>query len=125
MGGGAILDFGSYGIDILQWIFEDDPIYIKATGKLNDDGVDTDVTAVFSYCNNRKATLKLSINEALTNVLKIVGTKRSMQVKCFSEKKCIQSRGDSCQHICTARNDFLFLSMFLVGSQFLVRNQFN
>ncbi|KAG4076963.1 hypothetical protein HA402_015950 [Bradysia odoriphaga] len=83
LGGGAILDFGSYGIDILQWVFEDDPIDIEATGKLNDDGVDTDVTAVFSYCNDRKATLKLSINEDLKNALKIVGTKRSMEIPSF------------------------------------------
>lgn len=80
MGGGAILDFGSYGLDVLQWIFQEDPQHIKATGKLNDDGVDTDVKAEFSYGCNRKASLKLSINEALKNTIKIVGTKASMEV---------------------------------------------
>ncbi len=81
LGGGAILDFGSYGIDVLQWIFQEDPQRIKATKSiLNDDGVDTDVTAEFYYGCDRKATLKLSVNEALKNVIKIVGTRHSMEV---------------------------------------------
>lgn len=80
LGGGAILDFGSYGADILLWIFQEYPQGIKASGSLNDDGVDTDVEAEFNFSKNRKATLKLSINNVLTNDIKIVGRSRSMQV---------------------------------------------
>lgn len=81
LGGGVILDFGVYGIDVMQWIFQQEPKHLKATGKLNDDGVDTDIQVEFSYSGCKKATLKLSITEALTNKIKIVGTKGSMEVK--------------------------------------------
>lgn len=84
LGGGAILDLGSYGVDILQWIFQEDPQCIKANGTLNDDGVDTDVEAEFSYSRGRKGTFKLSINVALKNTLKIVGTKATLEVMFYA-----------------------------------------
>lgn len=80
LGGGALLDHGSYGIDVLEWIFEEEPSDIKATGQLNDDGVDTNVQAEFNYSGNRNATLKLSITEKLSNTISIHGTKASMEV---------------------------------------------
>lgn len=80
MGGGALLDFGVYGIDVMDWIFEEEPRQIKAIGQISDGGVDTNIQAEFSYCGDRNATLKLSITEKLKNTIRIEGTKASMEV---------------------------------------------
>lgn len=75
-----MLDFGVYGLDVLQWIFQEEPKRLKATGILSDEGVETDVRIDFDYSGNRKATLRLSISEATKNKIRIVGTKASIEV---------------------------------------------
>lgn len=74
-GGGTILDLGVYAIQISQWAFKEPPMSVKATGKLNDEGVDLEMQAELTYSGNRKAHLKTSAYEQLENKAYIKGTK--------------------------------------------------
>lgn len=80
LGGGTILDLGVYTIQFCQFIFNDAPIAIKASGKLNDDGVDVEVCAEFKYSGNRVAKMKTSFLELIENDTEIIGTKGTMIV---------------------------------------------
>lgn len=64
----------------MEMIFGGEPRTIRARGQLNDDGVDLNIETEFEYSGNRKATLKLSITQALKNTIRIEGTERSMEV---------------------------------------------
>lgn len=83
MGGGTVLDLGVYTIQFCQWIFQKEPVSIKATGTVNDDGVDMDVVAELHYGNNKVAKMRTSFLENLSNTAKIVGTKGTMTVPDF------------------------------------------
>lgn len=80
LGGGTILDMGVYTILACQWIFEREPISIKATGTLNDDGVDVEMSADLDYGDNKKAKIRTSALNDYSNTAKIVGTKGEITV---------------------------------------------
>lgn len=80
LGGGSLLDLGIYTIQFCQLVFQKEPISIKATGLLNDDGIDMDVEAELNYGNNKVGKIKTSFLEHLTNSAKIIGTKGTMTV---------------------------------------------
>lgn len=84
MGGGTILDLGIYAIQLLQWVYQAEPKSIQATGKLNDEGVDVEVLAEFSYGDNKVGKLKTSALETLDNTAKIIGTKGQITVNTSS-----------------------------------------
>lgn len=83
MGGGTILDLGVYAIQFCQFIFEEEPLSIQATGVLNDDDVDVEVTAEFKYSNNGVARIKTSFLEQLSNEAKIVGSNGTTMTVCL------------------------------------------
>lgn len=98
LGGGTVLDLGIYTIQLCQWVFRDEPISITATGKLNDDGVDEEMSAVLKYANGGIAKIKTSGLKQLQNKANIQGTKASMTVsfiykinKCFLKCKQFKS----------------------------------
>lgn len=80
MGGGSLLDLGIYTIQFCQLVFQKEPISIKATGTLNDDGIDMEMEAELDYGNNQVGKIKTSFLEHITNSAKIVGTKGIMTV---------------------------------------------
>lgn len=71
---------GTYTIQFCQWIFQNEPQSIKATGKLNDDGVDVEMTAEIKYGDDKVGTIKTSALDNLSNAAKIVGKKGEMTV---------------------------------------------
>lgn len=80
LGGGTILDLGIYTIQLCQWIFQQEPQTIRATGELNEDGVDVDMSAEITYGNNKVGKIKTSAVSNLSNTATIVGTKGTMTV---------------------------------------------
>lgn len=73
MGGGTVLDLGVYSIQVCQWIFRQEPQSIKATGKLNEDGVDSEMSAELTYGVNKVGRIKTSGLKTQNNTAKIVG----------------------------------------------------
>lgn len=80
LGGGTVMDLGVYAIQFCQFVFEQEPLSIQATGLLNDEGVDIEATAELKYGNNRVAKIKTSFLKTLSDDAKVVGTKGTMTV---------------------------------------------
>lgn len=87
MGGGTILDVGVYTIQFCQWIFRQDPHTIQATGKLNDDGIDLEMTAELRYDGAKVATMKTTALYTPSNTAKIYGTKGTITVRALLKCK--------------------------------------
>ncbi|XP_068155945.1 trans-1,2-dihydrobenzene-1,2-diol dehydrogenase-like [Drosophila tropicalis] len=80
LGGGVIYDLGIYAIQAIQWAFQEKPQKIEATGTLNAEGIDNDVSATLTYSGGRQAHLHLSSLEKLNNTAVITGTKGQPQL---------------------------------------------
>jgi len=83
LGGGTILDLGVYTIQICQWVFQQPPKLIQATGKLNADGVDIGMKATLTYSDNVFATIETSATEKLDNKATIKGTTGEITLETF------------------------------------------
>lgn len=81
MGGGTVLDLGVYAVQFSQWIFQQVPKSITATGTLNDEGVDDEVSAELIYGENKKSKIRTSALDTLSNTAKITGTKGEITVQ--------------------------------------------
>lgn len=80
MGGGTIIDMGVYTIQLCQWIFRKEPLSIKATGLLNDDGIDLEMSAELKYGENKIGKIKTSAISTTSCTAKIRGTKGEITV---------------------------------------------
>lgn len=83
LGGGTILDLGIYTIQLSLWVFESEPISVRATGGLNESGVDTNINAVLEFPNGGKSKIQTSSLEKLSNKAVIKGTKGQITVSAF------------------------------------------
>lgn len=83
LGGGIVLDIGVYTIQLCQWVLQAEPKSIKATGLLNDDGVDIEMSAELNYGENKVAKIQMSALKTLNKPAKIIGTKGSISVGRF------------------------------------------
>lgn len=82
LGGGTVLDLGIYVIQCCQWVFQQAPKSITATGTLNKDGVDLEMSAELNYGDNKVGNVSTSSIKTLNNTAKIVGTNGEITV-CF------------------------------------------
>lgn len=80
LGGGTILDLGVYTIQVCQLAFQQAPKSIKATGKLNDQGVDLEMSAEITYGDNKIGKIKTSAISNLNNTAVITVTKGKITV---------------------------------------------
>lgn len=78
--GGGLLEFGAFALQVCQLAIPQEPKHVKATGTLNENGVDVDLSAKLDYGNNKVATLRISMMENLSNSAKIIGTKGQITV---------------------------------------------
>lgn len=79
-GGGSTLDLATYTIQISLWVFRCEPSKIMAFGKLNDQGLDMEMTGEFHFPNGGVTKFKVSCLNGLTNNATIKGTKGQMTV---------------------------------------------
>lgn len=78
-----MLNLGIYAIQFCQWIYQQEPKSIKATGKLNDDGVDVEFSTEIDYGDNRVAKMNVSVVNDLNNTATIIGSKATLTVPSF------------------------------------------
>ncbi|XP_033323187.1 trans-1,2-dihydrobenzene-1,2-diol dehydrogenase isoform X1 [Megalopta genalis] len=84
LGGGTILDLGVYGIQFACHIFDHEvPQSVKASGCLNEEGVDISATASFHYKGNRTATMLFHSKVDLPNEAYVLGTKGMIKIPQF------------------------------------------
>lgn len=80
MGGGTIIDMGLYTIQLCQWVFQEAPVSIEATGVLNDDGVDLEMSTKLTYSGNKVGKIHTSALATTSCTATIVGTKGEITV---------------------------------------------
>lgn len=69
------MNIGLYPIQFCQWIFQRDPRSIKVlNSRLNDDGIDVELSAVIDYGNGQVAKIQHSFLQLQSNRAKIIGT---------------------------------------------------
>lgn len=85
------MDLGVYVIQLAQWVFQQPPKSITATGKLNEDGVDVEVEAELNYggAQNGVAKIKTSALEGLKNTAIIIGTKGQITVSATYDERSL------------------------------------
>lgn len=79
-GGGSILDLAPYPIQIALWAFNAEPTKTIAFGKLNEDGLDVELTGEFHFLNGGIVKFKISCLNALSNECCIKGSKGEILV---------------------------------------------
>lgn len=80
MGGGILLDIGVYAIQFVELCFPEKPESIKASGKINKEGVDLYFEAKLTYSGGRIANIICSGMEELDNQAVIISTKGTVCV---------------------------------------------
>lgn len=81
-GGGSVLDIGIYAINFILFVFGGEkPLEVKSFGTLNEDGVESEVTAMLQFSNNRFGTFTLSTKCRLPNEAYISGTKGTIKLE--------------------------------------------
>lgn len=84
LGGGTILDLGVYGVQFACLIYNHEvPESVKASGCLNEEGVDISTSATFQYKGNRTATLLFHSKVDMPNEAFIMGTKGTIKIPNF------------------------------------------
>lgn len=83
LGGGVTLDIGCYGVQLALWIFQSKPISVKASGRLNSEGVDEVATITLEFSDNRVATIHASGLFRGDNTAIINGTKGYLKLGPF------------------------------------------
>lgn len=63
-----------------QWVFREPPLSITASGTLNEEGVDLQVSAILKYSNGAVANLNISAKDQYDNTAVIKGTKGKIEV---------------------------------------------
>ncbi len=85
LGGGITLDVGVYTIQFCQLVLQSQPESVRASGIVNDDGVDVEATAEITYPGNKMAKFRISALNTFENTAKIHGTKGILTVSIKDE----------------------------------------
>lgn len=79
-----MLDLGVYGLQFASLIYDSEvPHTIRASGCLNEDGVDVSVSVSLQYKGNRSATIITHSLVDLPNEAYVIGTKGMIKVPHF------------------------------------------
>lgn len=79
-GGGCVLDLSCYPIQMALWVFGAEPTKTIAFGKVNEDGLDMELTGEFHFLNGGIVKFKISCLNALSNECCIKGSKGEILV---------------------------------------------
>ncbi|XP_034669973.1 trans-1,2-dihydrobenzene-1,2-diol dehydrogenase [Drosophila subobscura] len=71
--GGVTSDFGVYGLQLALWVYREVPEKVRATGKLNEEGIDVVANIELAFSQNRWASIEVSAEEKLSNKAIIQG----------------------------------------------------
>ncbi|XP_076296422.1 trans-1,2-dihydrobenzene-1,2-diol dehydrogenase [Lasioglossum baleicum] len=84
LGGGTILDLGVYPIQFACLVYNHEvPQTVKASGCLNEDGVDISTSASLQYKGNRTATVLFHSKVNMPNEAYVMGTKGMIKIPEF------------------------------------------
>lgn len=79
LGGGALYDVGSYGVNFLTLLMKKEPVSILGTKKM-EDGVDVQSTVLFEYEDGITGVIHSGFNSFEKNEAEIIGTKGRLMI---------------------------------------------
>jgi len=80
LAGGALLDIGTYNIDISQWILKKNPVEVYADAFLGQSGVDERTSVILKYSDGEASQFTCSLRCNLPNDFTIYGKKGSIRI---------------------------------------------
>lgn len=80
MGGGALLDVGSYSVSVARWLFGQEPIQVQGQAVYHPGGVDIHFVGSLRFGGDGLATLEASFISALQQTFTVVGSKAAIEL---------------------------------------------
>jgi predicted dehydrogenase len=93
LGGGALLDAGSYALSIIRLAMQAAPIRVSADPTWADSGVDISMMATLHYADGRRAQLSCAMDAAYHRHATIVGSQGTIETEYLNHTSA-QSGGD-------------------------------
>lgn len=81
MGGGALLDAGSYPLSLIRLVMGRSPVRVLADARWADSGVDVGMTALLRYADGRQASLSCAMDGANHRRATIVGSHGTIETE--------------------------------------------
>ena len=81
LGGGALLDAGSYPLSLIRLVMGEAPVRVTATPVWADTGVDISMMATLEYANRRMAQMSCAMNVANHRRAVIMGTQGTLETE--------------------------------------------
>lgn len=79
-GGGALYDVGSYCVNSIRYIMDDEPISVYAKSRFADNGVDLSTAATLEFTEGRLAQFVCSIDSVHKQFIEITGNKGAIKI---------------------------------------------
>lgn len=80
MGGGSLLDTGSYCVSVARWFLAHEPVGVQAQANYHPSGVDCQLTANLLFANDALATVETSFISTLQQTYTIVGSDAAIEM---------------------------------------------
>ena len=81
LGGGALLDAGSYPLSLIRLVMDEAPVRVMAHANWADSGVDISMMATLYYANGRSAQLSCAMDVANHRRATIMGTRGTIETE--------------------------------------------
>ena len=75
MGGGALLDVGCYGISVIRWLLEREPVQVQGSAEIGPTGVDVNTAAILTFEEGILAVVEASFQAGLQQTYSIAGSR--------------------------------------------------
>jgi xylose dehydrogenase (NAD/NADP) len=80
MGGGALLDVGTYGVSLTRWILSAEPDSVQACAQYGPTGVDVTFIGLLRFSGGCLATVEASFMSALQQTFSIIGSRGAIDL---------------------------------------------
>lgn len=74
LGGGSLLDVGTYAVGLVRWILGEEPVAVTAQAQWNEEGVDLSLVGTLRFGSGALATIESGFTTALQQTYTILGT---------------------------------------------------
>jgi predicted dehydrogenase len=92
LGGGALLDAGSYALSVIRLAMQSAPVRVSADATWADSGVDISLMATLHYADGRRAQLSCAMDAANHRRAVIVGSQGTIETE-YLNHTSVQARG--------------------------------
>jgi xylose dehydrogenase (NAD/NADP) len=80
MGGGALLDVGTYGVSLARWILNEEPESVQACAEYGPTGVDVTFIGLLRFPGGCLASVEASFMSALQQTFGIIGSRGAIEL---------------------------------------------